>query len=79
MVFMSHLNIRYAKVEVNVSKPIVPFRETVVLPPKIDMVNEDIQEQGVDDEDEDDSIQVKLDKSSLEWLKINTRCCLEFL
>lgn len=28
--------------ELNVSQPIVPFRETIVLPPKIDMVNETI-------------------------------------
>ncbi|XP_005104612.1 elongation factor-like GTPase 1 [Aplysia californica] len=50
---------RYAKVEVNVSKPIVPFRETLTVPPKMDMVNETILEQGQADkeEDEDDTIQ----------------------
>ncbi|GAB6018975.1 Elongation factor-like GTPase 1 [Chamberlinius hualienensis] len=32
----------FAKVPINVSPPIVPFRETVVLPPKVDMVNEKI-------------------------------------
>ncbi|XP_050403738.1 elongation factor-like GTPase 1 isoform X1 [Patella vulgata] len=37
---------RYAKVEVSVSKPIVPFRETVTLPPKVDMVNEAIIDQN---------------------------------
>lgn len=31
-------------IELNVSQPIVPFRETVVLPPKIDMVNETIDD-----------------------------------
>ncbi|XP_035706674.1 elongation factor-like GTPase 1 isoform X2 [Folsomia candida] len=31
---------RFAKVEVTVSKPIVPFRETIIDPPKMDMVNE---------------------------------------
>ena len=36
---------RFAKVEVNCSAPIVPFRETVVVPPKIDMVNEVIDTQ----------------------------------
>ncbi|XP_055900516.1 elongation factor-like GTPase 1 [Biomphalaria glabrata] len=41
---------RYGKIEVNVSKPIVPFRETIVLPPKVDMVNESIQDQGDDDD-----------------------------
>ncbi|GFO11767.1 elongation factor tu GTP-binding domain-containing protein 1 [Plakobranchus ocellatus] len=54
---INDLRDRYAKVEVNVSKPIVPFRETVIVPPKTDMVNEDIQEQADEDEDEDDSIQ----------------------
>ena len=34
---------RYANVEVKVSDPIIPFRETVVPPPKVDMVNEAIQ------------------------------------
>ncbi|KAH9492468.1 Elongation factor-like GTPase 1 [Bulinus truncatus] len=43
---------RYGKIEVNVSKPIVPFRETVILPPKVDMVNESIQDQ-VNEEDKD--------------------------
>lgn len=27
------------------SKPIIPFRETVVRPPKVDMVNEDLGKQ----------------------------------
>ena len=35
---------RFAKVEVNVSAPIVPFRETIILPPTTDIVNEAIQE-----------------------------------
>ncbi|XP_059152512.1 elongation factor-like GTPase 1 [Physella acuta] len=48
---------RYGKVEVNVSKPIVPFRETIVLPPKLDMVNESIQDQG-DKEEVNEIIQV---------------------
>ena len=34
----------YAKIEINPSKPIVPFRETIVPPPKIDMVNEAIED-----------------------------------
>lgn len=36
---------RFAKIEVCASKPIIPFRETVVLPPKVDMVNEDFGKQ----------------------------------
>lgn len=45
----------------NVSKPIVPFRETIVLPPKLDMVNESIQDQG-DKEDINEIIQVSFTK-----------------
>ena len=33
---------RYANVKLNISEPIVPFRETIVIPPKVDMVNEEI-------------------------------------
>lgn len=33
---------QFAKVEVNVSKPIIPFRETIVEPPKFDLTNEKI-------------------------------------
>lgn len=36
---------RYAQVEINVSPAIVPFRETVVDPPKLDMVNEAIEKE----------------------------------
>jgi ribosome assembly protein 1 len=35
---------RYAQVEIDVSPAIVPFRETVIEPPKVDMVNEVIQQ-----------------------------------
>lgn len=37
---------RYANVEVNVSKPIVPFRETIIPRPRVDRVNEAIQDQN---------------------------------
>ncbi|XP_045216272.2 elongation factor-like GTPase 1 isoform X2 [Mercenaria mercenaria] len=37
---------RYAKIEISESSPIVPFRETIVPPPTIDMVNESIQDQN---------------------------------
>ena len=36
----------YAQVEVNVSSPIVPFRETIIEPPKTDMVNEELNEEN---------------------------------
>lgn len=37
---------RYAKIEVHASSPIVPFRETIVPVPQVDMVNEAILDQG---------------------------------
>ena len=36
----------YSKVELNVSEPIVPFRETIIIPPKVDMVNEVISSEN---------------------------------
>lgn len=41
---------RYAKVPILVSEPIVAFRETIVPPPKTDMVNEAIQHRIVETE-----------------------------
>ncbi|XP_050350136.1 elongation factor-like GTPase 1 isoform X2 [Nymphalis io] len=38
----------YAKIPITVSEPIVPFRETIVVPPKIDMANEEIDSQNID-------------------------------
>lgn len=38
----------YAKIPISVSEPIVPFRETIVEPPKIDMANEEIDSQNLD-------------------------------
>lgn len=40
---LDDLKKRYAGVELKVSDPIIPFRETIVPPPKVDMVNEIIQ------------------------------------
>ncbi|XP_072134445.1 elongation factor-like GTPase 1 isoform X2 [Mobula birostris] len=39
---LDDLRERFAKIEVSSSAPIVPFRETIIRPPKVDMVNEDI-------------------------------------
>uniref|UniRef100_A0A0A9XJZ8 Ribosome assembly protein 1 n=1 Tax=Lygus hesperus TaxID=30085 RepID=A0A0A9XJZ8_LYGHE len=41
---LDDLKTRYAKVDLNVSEPIIPFRETVVPPPTVDMVNEAIEQ-----------------------------------
>ncbi|XP_052796536.1 elongation factor-like GTPase 1 [Mya arenaria] len=39
---LDDLQQRYAKIEITASSPIVPFRETIVPPPTMDMVNESI-------------------------------------
>ncbi|XP_033634554.1 elongation factor-like GTPase 1 [Asterias rubens] len=41
---LDDLRERFAKIEIKVSEPIVPFRETIIIPPKIDMVNEAIDD-----------------------------------
>ncbi|XP_043240169.1 elongation factor-like GTPase 1 isoform X1 [Amphibalanus amphitrite] len=47
---LDDLRERFAGVEINASEPIVPFRETIVEPPKTDMVNEAIEERAEDPE-----------------------------
>ncbi|KAM7406647.1 hypothetical protein PAMP_001014 [Pampus punctatissimus] len=42
---LDDLRYRFAKIEISASKPIIPFRETVVRPPKVDMVNEEMGKQ----------------------------------
>ncbi|XP_034039966.1 elongation factor-like GTPase 1 isoform X2 [Thalassophryne amazonica] len=42
---LDDLHDRFAKIEISVSEPIIPFRETVVRPPKVDMVNEELGKQ----------------------------------
>uniref|UniRef100_A0A8C1XE65 Elongation factor-like 1 n=1 Tax=Cyprinus carpio TaxID=7962 RepID=A0A8C1XE65_CYPCA len=42
---LDDLRERFAKIEISVSEPIIPFRETVIRPPKMDMVNEDLGKQ----------------------------------
>ncbi|KAG7235345.1 hypothetical protein INR49_002768 [Caranx melampygus] len=42
---LDDLRDRFAKIEISASKPIIPFRETVVRPPKVDMVNEELGKQ----------------------------------
>ena len=41
---LDDLQERYAKIPIKASEPIIPFRETIVLPPRVDMVNEEISE-----------------------------------
>ncbi|KAM3877344.1 elongation factor-like GTPase 1 [Diretmus argenteus] len=42
---LDDLRDRFANIEISASKPIIPFRETVVRPPKVDMVNEELGKQ----------------------------------
>ncbi|XP_076012451.1 elongation factor-like GTPase 1 [Genypterus blacodes] len=42
---LDDLRDRFARIEISASKPIIPFRETVVRPPKLDMVNEELGKQ----------------------------------
>ncbi|KAG7468102.1 hypothetical protein MATL_G00139260 [Megalops atlanticus] len=42
---LDDLRERFAKIEISASKPIIPFRETVIRPPKVDMVNEELGKQ----------------------------------
>lgn len=67
---------RYAKIDINVSSPIVPFRETIVPPPKLDMVNEAISDRrqvlNKKDSEDEEVIEVGL----VEVTTINRRCTL---
>ncbi|CAC5382553.1 RIA1 [Mytilus coruscus] len=71
---------RYAKIELNVSEAIVPFRETIIIPPKIDMVNEVIQDTNVviktsrmkEFEDDDEVIKPGL----IQTYTTNKKCCV---
>ncbi|OCT86890.1 hypothetical protein XELAEV_18020580mg, partial [Xenopus laevis] len=42
---LDDLRERFAKIQISSSAPIIPFRETIIRPPKVDMVNEDIGKQ----------------------------------
>ncbi|KAH0620006.1 hypothetical protein JD844_014499 [Phrynosoma platyrhinos] len=42
---LDDLKERFAKIDISASKPIIPFRETITRPPKVDMVNEEIGKQ----------------------------------
>lgn len=60
---LEDLKLRFASVEINVSEPIVSFRETIVPPPKVDMVNETIEQKQKD--------------AVLETWTSNKQCCFE--
>ncbi|KAL5234306.1 hypothetical protein ACI65C_001716 [Semiaphis heraclei] len=50
---LDDLRERYAKIDVIASAPIVPFRETVVVPPKVDMAHEIVENQNQKNETEE--------------------------
>ncbi|XP_077988979.1 elongation factor-like GTPase 1 [Glandiceps talaboti] len=76
---LDDLRDRFAKIEISVSAPIVPFRETIIPPPKIDMVNEMIdcenQVQLVKDFDslKDDDTEIMQD--GLVQMQTSNRLC----
>ena len=59
----------YAKIEIDPSKPIVPFRETIVPPPKTDMVNEAIEDRPKPKENTEDQDEDLLGKLELKEIK----------
>ena len=59
----------YAKIEIDPSKPIVPFRETIVPPPKTDMVNEAIEDRPKPKENTEDQDEDLLSKLELKEIK----------
>jgi ribosome assembly protein 1 len=61
---LEDLKLKYAKVDIKVSEPIVPFRETIVPPPKLDMMNEAIEKK-------------KTEEVSLEFWTSNRQCRFE--
>ncbi|XP_069136789.1 elongation factor-like GTPase 1 [Argopecten irradians] len=75
---LDDLRQRYANIELHASSPIVPFRETIINPPKMDMVNEVIQDQPIktaktkEFEDDEEVIETGL----VETYTTNQKCCI---
>ncbi|XP_033751103.1 elongation factor-like GTPase 1 isoform X2 [Pecten maximus] len=75
---LDDLRQRYANIELHASSPIVPFRETIINPPKTDMVNEVIQDQPIktaktkEFEDDEEVIETGL----VEMYTTNQKCCI---
>lgn len=76
---------RFAGIKLNVSAPIVPFRETIVLPPTVDRVNEAIvsetstvQTKQIDTEEggEENKTTLDKDKGLIEIKTANRMCTL---
>ncbi|XP_021362732.1 elongation factor-like GTPase 1 isoform X2 [Mizuhopecten yessoensis] len=75
---LDDLRERYAKIGLHASSPIVPFRETIINPPKVDMVNEAVQDQPIktarakEFEDDEEVIETGL----VEMYTTNQKCCI---
>ena len=67
---LNDLKNQFAKVKLDVSAPIVPFRETIIVPPKIDMVNEAISA-------ENESLDAKELDHVITMTTANKTCCLQ--
>ncbi|XP_061719585.1 elongation factor-like GTPase 1 isoform X1 [Cydia pomonella] len=72
---LEDLKNNYAKIPITVSEPIVPFRETIIEPPKIDMANEEIDSQNIDKENdtEVDPVITVLTNNKQSRIKIRAR------
>ncbi|XP_026813344.1 elongation factor-like GTPase 1 isoform X3 [Rhopalosiphum maidis] len=66
---LDDLRERYAKIEVIASAPIVPFRETVVMPPKVDMAHEIVENQKNETEENSNGL--------LNVYTSNHLCCIK--
>ncbi|GAB0094962.1 Alpha-amylase [Sergentomyia squamirostris] len=64
------LESRFARIELNVSKPIVPFRETIVIKATVDMVNEAVVQAPNDIESQIVSIATANKKCTLDLLAL---------
>ncbi|XP_074650773.1 elongation factor-like GTPase 1 [Tubulanus polymorphus] len=72
---LDDLQHRYAQIEINVSQAIVPFRETVVKPPKVDMVNEEIGIQGSGHNDKNYADDEEVIERGLVEIKTSNKSC----
>ncbi|XP_013413557.1 elongation factor-like GTPase 1 isoform X1 [Lingula anatina] len=70
---------RYSKIELNVSAPIVPFRETIVPPPTVDRVNEAItnekQSMAIQENSDEEDIEL-IEPGLVETLTPNRMCTI---
>ncbi|OQV14692.1 Elongation [Hypsibius exemplaris] len=68
---LNDLTNTFAKIEITASEPIVPFRETVVVPPKLDTLNEAIVA------DQDSSIATRFKNGLIEIRTPDKQCLLK--